>query len=182
MVAGVVDHHVQDHLQAVVVEGLHQLGQVGAAALGQVRPAAVQVRIDPLEVHRPVAVVAGAVAQVDDVDVDRRQPDGCHAQGLEVGDLRHQPGEVAAVEVAGIGRLGWLVVAGIAVEEAVGQDEIDHIILGYHLGLLVSLVGYTVLKRKHRAFLHDVLQFCFHSASVPMYTTASRQQSILAGT
>jgi hypothetical protein len=40
------------------------------------------------------------------------------------------------VEVARVGRLGWLIVAGIAVAKAVGQNEVDHVVLSYHPALL----------------------------------------------
>ncbi len=132
VITRVVDHHVEHHLQAGGVEGLHQLGQVRATALGQVGPGRVQVRVDALEVYGPVAVIAGAAIQIHDVDVDRCQPNRSDAEGLEVGDLLHQPGKVTAVKVLRIGRLGWLVVTGVAVEKAVGDNEVNDVVLGDH--------------------------------------------------
>ena len=91
-------------------------------------------RVGLPRVHRPVAVVPGIEAVVDaapgvvGVRVHRREPDGAHAELVEVAlaQRREHAREVAAVPV-GDGRhaAGAPVVHRVAVAKAVGEDEVQ---------------------------------------------------------
>ncbi len=138
-VARVVQHHVEQHLDAAGVgvghEGLH-LG-VGSV-----------VGIDLGEVGLPVAVVrrrhlgAGAL---DVVVLERGcDPDGADAETLDVVELRPKAGDVAAVVVAlvrGVEAVDGAVagetrrvVGSVAVGEPVGHHEVHGLIGGRSVG------------------------------------------------
>ena len=127
-VGGVVGDDVEEHLDAALVRGLDETGQLGVRA---------EVGVDLGEVGDPVAVVAGrAVLGLHCLVLeDRREPDRLGAEALEVVELLPQAGDVATVVVALGGRVepGGLavageaahVVAGVAVVEAVTHHEVE---------------------------------------------------------
>ena len=128
-VAGVVHHHVQDDPHAALVGLVHQGLQALLVAV---------VGVNLGEVQRPVAVVGveGEVALFATADEAVHllhhggDPDGVHAEGLDVVELLGQPLEVAAMPGGDLVLTIFLaaeavVIGGIAVVEAVGQQEID---------------------------------------------------------
>ncbi len=138
VVVGVVRGEVDDHLDPGGVRARHQRVErrPGVAAVAEVL-------LDALEVAGGVAVVrrgriAVAVRHIQVHVVERRRdPDGGDAHPLEVRHLLLDAGQVPspvelpvrvrAVEEAGA--LGGVVVARVAVEEAVGDDLVDDLLL-----------------------------------------------------
>ena len=121
VVAGVVVDHVEQHLHAAGVRLVHQGLELRLAA---------EAGVEPLEVVPPVAVVppvgeAGAGDEAVDVLDHRRDPERRRAEVGDLVEVLGQPLEVAAVE----GPLGVAVdvpvVAGVAVGEAVDDDEVE---------------------------------------------------------
>ena len=131
--AGVVRHLVLNHLDAERVGAVHQLAEIVERS---------EVLLDGVEIDRAVAVVIGdrlvvvllALVQMVDVVVDRREPDGGHAEIFQIGEVLDDPAEIAAVIVAGLraivhaARDGRVVVGRVAVGEAVGHQEVDHVV------------------------------------------------------
>lgn len=124
-----VHHHVQDDPHAALVGLVHQSSQALLVAV---------VGINFGEVQRPVAVVgvegeAALLAATDEaVHLLHHggDPDGIHAEALDVVELLGQPLEVAAMPggdlVLAILLAAEAVIVGrVAVVEAVGQQEID---------------------------------------------------------
>ncbi|MNS97004.1 hypothetical protein D3C72_1313260 [compost metagenome] len=114
VVAGVVEHAVDDHLDAVLVKLADQALELGVGA---------EARIDLHVVGRVVLVVRAGLEER--VEVDR-----VDAHRLQVGDLLAHAGEVTAHEVVevglgvpGHGALG--VVGLVAVGEALGEDLVE---------------------------------------------------------
>ncbi len=106
-------------------QGLHGLGLA-------------EMRIGPGEVGDPVAMRPGhqsAGGRLDGLVLeDRGQPHGRRPQSLNVVQLLDHAGQVTAVIEFGVGgvesthlRVG--AIAGVAVGEAVGQQEVDDLIL-----------------------------------------------------
>ncbi|MNS96638.1 hypothetical protein D3C72_1309490 [compost metagenome] len=103
-----------------------------------------EMRIGAGEVGDPVAVEAGhrpADRRLHRLVLeDGGQPDGGGAQALQIVQLLHHSGQIAAVvefgarriEAAGqsVRRIAAVVVGGVAVGEAVGQQEVDDLVLG----------------------------------------------------
>ena len=133
-VGGVVDDDVHVELHAARVHGVDQRLEV------RVGP---EVRVDLREVGDPVAVIAGAFVARRPLNClvleDRRNPDGRRTKPLDIVEALHQALEVAAVVEALRGRIEAghqatsrqpaTVVRGIAVLEAVRQNEIDDFVL-----------------------------------------------------
>ena len=97
---------------------------VGAAELGLQR---VVGRIDVVD---PVAVIAARVARRAGLAIRRRDPDRRRAEIAHVAEVLAQPLEIAAVKavrVVAIEAVGRVVVAGIAVAEAIGDHEVEHL-------------------------------------------------------
>ncbi|MNQ91255.1 hypothetical protein D3C85_1066270 [compost metagenome] len=124
-----VHHHVQDDPHAALVGLVHQGFQALLVAV---------VGIYLGEVQRPVAVVGveGEVALLAAADEAVHllhhggDPDGVHAEALDVVELLGQPLEVAAMPggdlvLAILLAAEAVIVGGVAVVEAVGQQEID---------------------------------------------------------
>ncbi len=130
---GVVGDLVLDDLQSLAVRRVHQLAQ---------RRERAEVLLDAVEVDGAVAVVVGdrlsvvalLLVQVVHVVVPGIEPERGDAQVLQVGQALDDPLEVAAVVVAGARaveeapRGRRVVVAGIPVREAVGHDQVDHVV------------------------------------------------------
>ena len=129
----VVGHLVLDQLEAARVGGVDQLAQLGHVP---------EALVDGVEVLGVVAVVARHRLAVRDflevepvgVVVDRVEPDRGDAQVLQVREPVDHPLQVAAVKAAGLGAVEQVrrararVVGGIAVREAVGHDQVDHVV------------------------------------------------------
>ena len=128
-VTGVVHHHIEDDPHAALVGLVHQGSQALLVAV---------VGIDLGEIQCPVAVVGveGEVALLAAADKavyllhHGSDPDGVHAEALDVVELLGQPLEIAAVPGGDLVLTILLaaeavIVGGIAVVEAIGQQEID---------------------------------------------------------
>jgi hypothetical protein len=120
-----VDDDVLHQVHAAPVQRVGQRTVVGQRA---------QVRVDLLEMLRPVAVVAGEAELVVDplVAHRRRQPERGGAQALDVVEPLAQSLEVTAVVAVDTRRVVFarplVVVARIAVGEAIGHHEIDDLV------------------------------------------------------
>ena len=101
-VGGVVDDDVEDHLQPEPVRAVDEGAELRVRA---------EVRVDGGEVDGPVAVVPGAVGLDVLLPVRRRDPDRVEAEVADpreparTGAVAGQAREVAAVVVAGVGRV-----------------------------------------------------------------------------
>jgi hypothetical protein len=133
-VGGVVGDDVHIDFHPPRVGGRDQRGEVGVGA---------EVRIDPGEVGHPIAVIARALgprrALHRLVDEDRRDPDGGRPEPLDIVEAAGDALEVAAVVEAFRGRVEAgvepvaldpaAIVARVGIVEAVGEEEVDHLIL-----------------------------------------------------
>src|SRR6185436_18536644 len=133
VVAGMVDHHVEDDAQRmglpvllVGVSGGHEVDQVLLGA---------EARIDA-EVVVDVVTVVGAGIVLE----DRREPDGGAAEPGDVVEVPRDAADLAAVEVVGRGharRSACAERAGprLVVVEAVHHQEVDEFFAPFPLGL-----------------------------------------------
>ncbi len=150
-----IHHHVLHQVHAAAVQGAGELAVVAQRA---------EVRVDAAEILRPVAVVAAvAVAAVPPLLRHRRGDP--QRRGAQAGDVVQTPAQAAQVTAAVSGRVGrvvlaaaLVVVAGIAVVEAVGQGEVDD---------LLAPVGRRHVQRSVRCRL----------AAAGSGTTAGQQQT-----
>ena len=133
-VGGVVGDDVHIDFHPPRMGGGDQRGEVGIGA---------EVRIDAGEVGHPIAVIARALAPRRAlhrlVDENRRDPDGSGAEPLDIVEPARDALEVAAmVKALGGGIEAGVepvaldpaaIVARVAIVEAVGEEEIDHLVL-----------------------------------------------------
>ena len=124
-IAGVVEHDVLDEVHALAVQGARQALVVGEPA---------QVFVDALEMLGPVAVVAAAGATWVEplVGHRRRDPQRSGAQAADVVQARRQARQVTAAVARIAGGVvlprALVVVARVAIGEAVAEHEIDDLI------------------------------------------------------
>ncbi len=142
-VAGMVEHHIQDHVDPAGMRLVDQraqlfLRQPGIAPRG-IRVAA-EARLDRQEILDPVAVVGGRVVLA--ILQHRRQPDSAHAQALEVVELAPHAVERAALEQVARSVEGRNARRCGRVVEAVDEQKIDP---------LIAPVG---RRRKGRGHVH----------------------------
>ncbi len=138
---------VQDHIGRVVGDDVHI--DLDAAPVRGVDQRAklclgAEMRIDGGEIGHPIAVIAGALAPLGPlhrlVAEHRSQPDRRRAQPLNIIEPRRQPAQIAAlkkalvrrIEARDLARAGQAtpVIAGIAIFEPVGKQEIDQLVFG----------------------------------------------------
>ena len=114
--------------------GIDQRLEIGVGA---------EMRIDPREIGDPIAVIARGFVPRRALNglvlEDRADPQRRDAEILEIAEPIGQPLEVAAVIEALVGRIVTgvqpiarqpaAIVRGIAILEAIGQQEIDHFVL-----------------------------------------------------
>ena len=124
-VAGVVDDDVLHQVHAAPVQ------RVGQAPVVLQRA---QVRVDAGEVGGPVAVITAVATRGVEplVEHRRRDPQRRRAQALDVVEPVDQALQVAAAEAVAAPRVvlagALVVVARVAVGEAVGHDEVDDLV------------------------------------------------------
>ncbi len=136
-VADVVVDHVHDHLQVPLVGAFYEPAE---------RVVAPEARVHPIHVGGRVAVV-GAIFRGHVVLEDGRDPEGRHAQVVDVVEVLADAGEVPAVARVGVGavdplqKAGDRVVFGGAVCEPVRHEEVDHVLTGEALGVRAGAAG-----------------------------------------
>ena len=122
--AAVVEDHVHDDLHAA---GVGLVNEVDVLLHGA------EARIDVIVVRDGVAVVGAGV-----VLLDRVEPDGRHAQVVDVVEMVHDTLDVTAVTAAGAAAVGAGafdgVVVRVAICETVRGDEVQDVIGGETLG------------------------------------------------
>ena len=150
---GVVRDLVQNDLDAERVRRFHELSEIGQVA---------QVLVDAVEVDGAVAVVVGdglavvffLLVQVIHVVVDRIDPEGGDAQILEIRQMLDTPCKIAAVIIAGLAaveqtvRNRRIVVGRVAIGEAIGHDQVDHIVGGKTLETVRRDKGASSFERR----------------------------------
>ena len=143
---GIVAARILDHVGGVVGDDVHidlHPARVRRIDEGLEFGIGAQMRVDRGEVGHPIAVVARALvtrrALHRLVLEDRREPDRGDAEPLDIVELLGQALQIAAVVEAAMGRvvaafepvrrIAAGIVGRIAIGEAVGQDEVDHLVL-----------------------------------------------------
>ncbi len=121
VVAGMVDHEVQDHLEALGVRAGDQAVQLGLRA---------KAGIHLLRVLEPVAVIAPRISELPHLLIHRRDPDRGRPSRFDVVELTREADQVAAVKRL----LVALICTGEVVHrrtivEPIQHDEIDDLIL-----------------------------------------------------
>ena len=143
IVGAVVEDHVHDHLQSLLVAVVDELAilLVGAEA-----------RIHLIVIGRGIAVVGRVDALVGPVVLQHRcEPQGRHAKLLEVVEMLAYASQVAAVSQRRFRAVAGLVahafddiVLRVAVGEAVGHEEVEHV--GVAESLMVLTTHGTLLE------------------------------------
>ena len=132
--SGMVRDLVLDDFDSLSMRRIHKFAKAGESS---------EVLLDSVEIDRAVAMVIRDGLPVVNlfrvqpvvVVVDGCHPDGGHAEVLQVGKAQFDALEVAAVIIAGFGRIveagrnHGVIVGGIAVGKAVGHDEVDQVVL-----------------------------------------------------
>src|SRR4051812_15845794 len=77
--------------------------------------------IDGEEVVAPIPVIAVRVVLPN----DRRDPNRVEAHALDIVESRRQSGKIAPVPSRSIGQVDRVVVARVAILEAISDDEVD---------------------------------------------------------
>jgi hypothetical protein len=129
----VIRHLILNHFDPLAVRGIHQLAEL------RQRP---KVLLDAIVVDRAVAVIirdglavgSFALVQMVDVVIHRVEPDGRHAQVLQIRQVIDNALEITAVIIARLlpvphaARYGWIVIGGIAVREAIRHDQVNNVV------------------------------------------------------
>ena len=147
----VVDHKVAKHADACGVRSVHQRFELLWRA---------QARVHATRLHRPVPVeggdfvhAVGRQARAVCGGVEGRQPERVHA---EIGegprfDVSGHAREVTAHPVGPLGRVGQgcRVVAGVAVDEAVGHQHVDQRVVPHKVGARPAPEGQEQILSHH---------------------------------
>ena len=128
-VTGVVHHHVEDDPHAALVGLVHQGFQALFIAVVGVNLGEVERPVAVVGVERKIALLATADKAVHLLH-HGGDPDGVHAEALDVVELLGQPLEVTAVPggylvLTILLAAEAVVVGGVTIVEAIGQQEID---------------------------------------------------------
>ncbi len=117
----VIWDHVEKYFHVLLVSGVYEL-------LIFVQRS--EVRVDGVQIRGAIAVIILRCAILD----DGSEPQSCHAQILQVRKMVLDSAQIAAVirawlrAVVRVGKFGRFIVGGIAVGEAVGHDQVDHVV------------------------------------------------------
>ena len=124
---GVIDDCIHEHADAVPVRGIHHCAEVVLGAERWVHGRPIASPIAMVAVGLPLPLVQTSV----DLLHEGRHPDGVHAEAVEVTllDLPTHTGEIATFEAAQqrsvLSSAQCAIVGGIAVLEAIDQQEVD---------------------------------------------------------
>ena len=154
-VAAVVEDHVHDNFQSFRVSVVDEAAVVGVGA---------EARVNAVVVGGGIAVVGRhPVLFAHVVFEDRGEPEGCHAQLVEIVEMLTHAFQVAAMTqrglraVDGIRHAGLLfAVVGTPLREAVGHEHIQHIRLGEAAALLAWHLALAQLVVDGEAFLAEL--------------------------
>jgi hypothetical protein len=150
-----VRHLVLDDLDPLDMGRVHELAQRGEVS---------EVLLDAVEVDGSVAVVVGdrlvvvglLLVQAIRIVVPGVEPEGGDAEVVQIGQARDQSLEIAAVVVARAGTVEEtpgrrrVVVRGITVGEAIGHDQVHHVVGGEALEPTRARQGSEHVERRLR--------------------------------
>jgi hypothetical protein len=88
--------------------------------------------VNPFKINGPVSMIPVAFIKIIYVQVNGRQPDRCHPQGLEVFYFFLESGKITAMESFRIGKVALAVIGGITVIKPIGHNKVNYIILCDH--------------------------------------------------